>query len=190
MLLKRITGIWINYLKSQLVLMVIIGVLTYIFGKLIGLPNIFLLSVIAGVGEGIPQIGPMIATIPAVIIAFTKGSTVLSIENWLFAVLVVALYWLIQQLENWLIKPKIVGDAVDIHPLISLIGTIAFGAIFGVPGMILAIPVIATVREIIRYYYEDGHKQIVSNLIENKDIVDLPDQNSGNDNSSNPPDSV
>ena len=188
MLLKRIIRIWINYLKSQLVLMVIVGVLTYIFGKLIGLPNIFLLSVIAGVGEGIVQIGPVVATIPAVIIAFIKGSTVLSIENWLFAVLVLALYLFIQQLENWLIKPKVVGDAVDIHPLISLIGMTAFGVIFGIPGLILAIPVMATVREIIRYFfYEDRQKPVMGNL---KDIVNLPDQNSENDDFLNPPDSV
>ncbi|NMB93589.1 MAG: hypothetical protein GYA26_05145, partial [Flexilinea flocculi] len=63
MLLKRILKIWINYLKSQLVLMVFIGVITYIVGKMVGLSDTLVLSIVAGVGEGIVQIGPIAATI-------------------------------------------------------------------------------------------------------------------------------
>ena len=138
--------------------MVVIAALTYVFGRIIGLPNIFILSVIAGVGEGIPRFGPVLASIPAAVIAFINGSTVLDIENCLFALLVIGMYWLIQQLENWLIQPKIVGDAVEIHPLIALVGMTFFGAVFGIPGLLLAIPIMATVREVIHYYfYEDHH---------------------------------
>ena len=158
MLLKRVLKIWINYLKSQLVLMVLIGVMTYVVGKLVGLPNAFVLSVVAGVGEGIVQIGPIAATIPAVAIAYLKGSSVLPVENWVFALIILSIYIFIQMIENYLLKPKIVGDAVDIHPILSLVGMTIFGMLLGIPGLIFAIPVMATAREIIHYFFYEERK--------------------------------
>jgi predicted PurR-regulated permease PerM len=158
MLLKRILKIWINYLKSQLVLMVFIGVITYIVGKMVGLSDTLVLSIVAGVGEGIVQIGPIAATIPAVVIAYIKGSSVLSVENWLFALIIIAIYILIQMFENYILKPKIVGDAVNIYPILSLVGMTIFGILLGIPGLIFAIPVMATAREIIHYLFYEERK--------------------------------
>ncbi len=158
MLLKRIIKIWINYLKSQLVLMVLIGAITYIVGKIVGLPDILILSIVAGVGEGIVQVGPIVATIPAVVIAYIKGSTVLSVENWVFALMIIAIYILIQMFENYILKPKIVGDAVDMHPLLSLVGMTIFGMLLGIPGLLFAIPVMATAREVIHYFFYEERK--------------------------------
>ncbi|GAP41564.1 AI-2E family transporter [Flexilinea flocculi] len=158
MLLKRILKIWINYLKSQLVLMVFIGVITYIVGKMVGLSDTLVLSIVAGVGEGIVQIGPIAATIPAVVIAYIKGSSVLSVENWLFALIIIAIYILIQMFENYILKPKIVGDAVNMHPILSLVGMTIFGILLGIPGLIFAIPVMATAREIIHYLFYEERK--------------------------------
>jgi predicted PurR-regulated permease PerM len=158
MLLKRILKIWINYLKSQLVLMVFIGVITYIVGKMVGLSDTLVLSIVAGVGEGIVQIGPIAATIPAVVIAYIKGSSVLSVENWLFALIIIAIYILIQMFENYILKPKIVGYAVNMHPILSLVGMTIFGILLGIPGLIFAIPVMATAREIIHYLFYEERK--------------------------------
>ena len=158
MLLKRILKIWINYLKSQLVLMVFIGVITYIVGKMVGLSDTLVLSIVAGVGEGIVQIGPIAATIPAVVIAYIKGSSVLSVENWLFALIIIAIYILIQMFENYILKPKIVGDAVNMHPILSLVGMTIFGILLGIPGLIFAIPVMATARVIIHYLFYEERK--------------------------------
>jgi predicted PurR-regulated permease PerM len=158
MLLKRILKIWINYLKSQLVLMVFIGVITYIVGKMVGLSDTLVLSIVAGVGEGIVQIGPIAATIPAVVIAYIKGSSVLSVENWLFALIIIAIYILIQMFENYILKPKIVGDAVNMHPILSLVGMTIFGILLGIPGLIFAIPVMATAREVIYYLFYEERK--------------------------------
>lgn len=158
MLSKRILDLWLKYLKGQFILMAAIGFLTFLFAKMIGLPYPLILAAVAAIGEAIPRFGPILAGVPAAIVALIFGSSILNIENWQFAVLVIAVYWLIQQLENWLIQPKIIGDAVDIHPLVALVGMTFAGSVFGIPGMLLAIPVMATVREIVHYYfYEDHH---------------------------------
>ena len=159
MLGNRILKIWGNYLKSQFVMMLFIGVLTYVVARLIGLPHALILAVIAGICEVIPNIGPVIATIPAGIIAYFQGSTVLTIENWLFALLTVLLYWLIQLAENWLIKPKIIGSMLNLSPLLALIGMTGFGLAFGVPGVLLAIPVMVSIREIVHYYFYEDREQ-------------------------------
>ena len=158
MLGKRIIRIWINYLKSQLILMVFIGVLTYLFVKVVGLPYALIMAMLATIGEGISQIGPILAPVPAVALAFWKGSTVLDVENWLFALIILAGYVLIQLLENWIIKPKIVGSMLNLNPILALIGMAIGGLIFNVPGVLLAIPVMVTIREIVKYFFYEDRK--------------------------------
>jgi predicted PurR-regulated permease PerM len=148
-----------NYLKSQLILMVFIGVMTYIVNRIVGLPFAFVLAVVAGGCEVIPRIGPIISTAAAAIVALLQGSNTLPLKNWQFAVLVVLLYGLIQLLENWLIQPKIVGSVLNMHPIITIVGMAAFGSVLGVFGVIIAVPVMATVREIVFYlFYEEKNQ--------------------------------
>lgn len=156
MLGKRLIRIWVNYLKSQMVLMVFIGVLTYLFAKMVGLPYALLMATLATIGEGISQIGPTFATVAAVVAAVSKGSTVLNVENWVFALIILAGYILIQLLENWIIKPKVVGSMLNINPWLALIGQIIAGAIFSIPGVLLVIPVMASVREIVHYFFYEN----------------------------------
>lgn len=156
MLGKRLIRIWVNYLKSQMVLMVFIGVLTYLFAKMVGLPYALLMATLATIGEGISQIGPIFATVAAVAAAISKGSTVLNVENWVFALIILAGYILIQLLENWIIKPKVVGSMLNINPWLALIGQIIAGAIFSIPGVLLVIPVMASVREIVHYFFYEN----------------------------------
>ena len=156
MLGKRLIQIWVNYLKSQLVLMVFIGVLTYLFARMVGLPYALLMATLATIGEGISQIGPILATITAVIVALLKGSTVLNVENWIFALIILAGYILIQLLENWIIKPKVVGSMLNINPWLALIGLIIAGAIFGIPGVLLVTPVMVSIREIVHYFFYEN----------------------------------
>ena len=152
-LLKRLNRTWRAYLRGQLYLMVIIGVLTWLGATAIGLPGAFALAVIAGVLELIPNLGPVLAAIPAVIVALIQGSTYLPVNNLAFALIVIGLYILIQQVENTFLVPRILGEAVDLHPLVVLIGVIVGASVAGILGALLAAPVIASVREIVSYLY-------------------------------------
>jgi predicted PurR-regulated permease PerM len=102
-----------------------------------------LLAVIAGILELVPIIGPTIAAIPAALIGLTAGLEA--------TVLVVALYVVIQQLENNLLVPKIQGDAVRLHPTVVIFAIVLGATIAGLLGAILALPVTAVAREIYEY---------------------------------------
>jgi predicted PurR-regulated permease PerM len=102
-----------------------------------------LLALVAGILELVPIIGPIIAAIPAILIGASISPAA--------ALAAIALYTVIQQLENHLIVPKVMGDAVDLHPAVVIISLIIGGSLFGLWGAILAAPVVALGRDIYRY---------------------------------------
>jgi predicted PurR-regulated permease PerM len=152
-LMMNIRQSWIGFLRGQMSLMLIIGILTWLGATILGLPQALLLGVIAGVLELIPNVGPTLAAIPAVLLALFFGSTHLPINNLIFALLVVGFYVVVQLVENQLIVPRVMGNAVDLPTLVVLIGTIAGAGAFGILGALLATPFIATGNLVFRYVY-------------------------------------
>lgn len=128
--MQRKIGLW---LRGQLILMVIIGIMTYIGLSIIGIEYALILALIAGVAEFIPFLGPIIASIPAIFIALTQSP--------LHAVFVVLLYFFIQQLENNFIVPKVMQKAVGLNPLVVIVVLLVGAHLAGVVGAILAVPV-------------------------------------------------
>ena len=151
LLLGRIGELWITYVKGQLLLSVITGGITWAAGSAIGLPWSLWLGLLAGVLNTIPSIGPLIAVIPAAIIAFWQGSTLLSVDNWLFGVIVIGVYIGIQQITMLVIEPHVIGKRLDLPPIAVLVAVIVGAAVGSVAGAYLAVPLIATVREIARF---------------------------------------
>ncbi len=153
-LIKQVILIWKSFLRGQMSLMVVVGVIVWIGNLILGTPQALVLGVIAGLLEVIPSLGPILATIPAVILALLFGSSYLPVENWVFALIVIAFYVLVQVIENQLLVPYILGDAVDLPPLIVIVGVVIGGSAFGLLGVFLATPVISTGREIFMYLYD------------------------------------
>lgn len=152
-LLSRLNTVWRSFLRGQFTLMLLIGFIVGIGGTAIGLPGSFALGVIAGMLEIIPNLGPIIATIPAVIVALIQGSTILPVNNVTFAIIVVIFYIVVQGLENYLIVPRVLGEAVKIHPLVVIFGVLVGASVWGVLGALLAAPVIASGKEIVSYLF-------------------------------------
>jgi GNAT superfamily N-acetyltransferase len=101
----------------------------------------------------VPNLGPIIAAIPAVAVAFFEGSTWIPLSNAWFAVLVLGLYILIQQIEGNVLLPRVMGRSLDLHPLAVLVAVIAGGSLAGILGMLLAAPTLATLRVLLKYLY-------------------------------------
>src|SRR5688572_17808426 len=146
---RRVFGQWV---RAQLVLGITVGVFTFIGLMLLSqlVDPVFgryaiLLSVTAGVLELLPIIGPIISAVPAVLLAATAG-----IEPVIAALI---LYTLVQQIENNLLVPKIQGDAVEMHPAAVMFAIIIGGALAGLLGAILALPVTAAARDVVRYLF-------------------------------------
>lgn len=121
-----------SWVQGELVLGIIIGVVTYIGLLILNVEFALPLAIIAGVLELVPIIGPILAGIPAIIVALLVSP--------LHATLVVLLYFLIQQFENHLIVPVVMKKAVGVPPMISIMAILIGARLGGVIGAILAIP--------------------------------------------------
>lgn len=147
----RIEKMWNAFLRGQLTLALIIFLVTWLTGTIIGLPGAFALGVIAGVLEIIPNLGPLLAAVPAVLTAFIQGSNTLDVSNVTFGLVVIGMYMAIQQLENQLIVPRILGEAVQLPSLVVLVAVVVGFQVFGVLGALLAAPTVATGKELFLY---------------------------------------
>jgi predicted PurR-regulated permease PerM len=141
-----------QWLRGQVLLGITVGVATFlgllvlsmtidpIFGRFV-----ILLSVVSGVLELLPIIGPIIAAIPAVLLGLTAGLEA--------ALAALVLYTVVQQVENNVLVPKIQGDAVELHPSAIMFALVVGGAIAGLLGAILALPIAAAARSVFRYLF-------------------------------------
>jgi predicted PurR-regulated permease PerM len=150
-LLRRVSLAWTDFLRGQAVLMVVIGTVVTLGGLALGLPGAVALGLLAGVLEVLPNIGPILATVPAVIVALVAGSTWLPVSNVVFALIVVAFYIVVQQLENNLIVPRVIGQAVALPSVVIMIAVIIGAEVGGILGAFIAAPVAATLREVVAY---------------------------------------
>jgi predicted PurR-regulated permease PerM len=149
-IVHEVFGKWV---RGQIVLGGVVGLASFIGLSVLGLTvdPIFgrfavLLAIIAGFGELIPIIGPIISAIPAVLLGLTAGP--------IPALAALLLYFGIQLVENNVLVPKIQSDAIDLHPSLIITVLVIGGAIFGLLGAILALPVTAAFRDVFKYVFE------------------------------------
>jgi predicted PurR-regulated permease PerM/phosphoglycolate phosphatase-like HAD superfamily hydrolase len=150
---EEINQVWKAFFRGQVLLGIVVGMVVWITMTIVGLPNAGLMGLLAGLLEVIPTFGPVLATIPALLIAFFRGSTYLPLSNFWFAVLVLGIYLLIQQTENAYLVPRIMGRRLQLHPVVVFIGVLAGGLLLGALGVLLAAPIIGTVRVVLSYAY-------------------------------------
>ena len=150
---EEINHVWKAFFRGQVLLGVVIGLVVWITMLIVGLPNAGMMGLVAGLLEVIPTFGPILATIPALLIAYFQGSTYLPISDFWFAVLVLAIYTVIQQTENAYLVPRIMSRRLLLHPVVVFIGVLAGGLLFGALGVLLAAPMIGTLRVVLIYVY-------------------------------------
>lgn len=152
-LMHELGRVWNAYLRGQLLLNLSVGFATYIVALVLGLPQPLLLALVAGFLELIPNIGPTLAMIPALLFAFTTNSATISglDAGLMYALIVGASYIAIQQLEAMLLVPRILGSSLDLHPIVVLVAVTVGASLAGILGVILAAPITATLRVLLRY---------------------------------------
>ncbi|MBK8795750.1 MAG: AI-2E family transporter [Caldilinea sp.] len=155
-LLRRIGHVWQAFLRGQLILSITVGAATYLALILVGMPGALLFAILAGLLEVVPNLGPILAMIPAVIMALIQGSDMMrevGINNLGFAAITVGIYFLIQQLENNILVPRIIGESVNLHPIIVICAVAVGLTTGGILGALLAPPVAASFRVIGSYVH-------------------------------------
>ncbi|MDQ2884697.1 MAG: AI-2E family transporter [Chloroflexota bacterium] len=136
--LQRIVG---GYIRGQLVLSTLIGLLVGIGMTLFHVPYAVLLGVLAFILEFIPVLGTLVSGAICVLLALTQG--------WLIAVFVLAYFIVMHILEGDVVGPRIVGKAVGLHPVVSLAALVAGAELFGIWGALFASPVAGVLQAVL-----------------------------------------
>ncbi len=142
--IERQLGGWV---RGELILMFVIGLMTYIGLFLLRVPYALPLAIIAGLLEIIPNIGPTVAAVPAVLIALVA-------INPLMAGITLLLYVVIQQLENNVIVPKIMSKHAEVNPLVTIIAILIGLKTGGVIGALLAVPIYIIARTLYKAVFQ------------------------------------
>ncbi len=137
-----------GWVRGQLILMLVIGLITYLGLSLLDVAYAAPLALLAATLEILPNLGPTIAAVPSIVIAMITGGPVMGL-------VVLVFYILVQQLENNLLVPKVMKDNVDVSPLISIMSILIGLEVAGVIGALLAIPVYIVIRSVYSAWFKD-----------------------------------
>ncbi len=143
-ILDKINKVAGRYVRGQILISIIVGVLCTIALLALKVDFAILLGFIAGLTNIIPLLGPIIGAVPAALAALLISP--------LRALLVIIVFVAIQQIENYVIAPNIMKYQVGVHPGIIIFSLLAGGALFGLWGLLIAVPTVAVLQEILKYY--------------------------------------
>lgn len=145
-MLRQFGRIWSAYLRGQVILGVIIFLVVWLGLALLGVQNSLALGLLSGLLEFIPILGPIVGAAAAIIVAFFQPETLGQLGSWEYAGVVLIFMLIVQQLENNILVPRIVGESLELHPLIVIVGVFMGSSLAGILGAILAAPVVATLK--------------------------------------------
>jgi predicted PurR-regulated permease PerM len=150
----EIGDVWQSFFRGQMVLVVVIAVATTLGLMALGVPYALWLGLIAGSLEVVPRVGPTLSVVPAVVVSATQPSTSFpGLPRLWFVLAVVALYIVIQQLENNILVPRIIGARVKLPAAVVLAGALAGASLAGIIGILLAPPIIGSLRVLGSWLY-------------------------------------
>jgi HAD superfamily hydrolase (TIGR01509 family) len=150
---RELVEIWDAFVRGRLLLSLLMTFLVWLALTILGVRSAPALAFVYGVFSFVPGVGPVIAAIPAVLIALILGSSWIPMGNLWFALLVTGTYILLEQFENLYLLPRVVGRRVALHPGVVIVGAVVGGELAGVLGILLAAPVMASLRVLITYVF-------------------------------------
>ena len=171
-LYRRVRGVWMAYLRGQIVLMIIVGIVFTIAWVIMGIPGALVLGVIAGLFTLVPDVGPFVAVILTMAVALLEGSSWIPLSNFLVAGIVFIVYLVLINLKNFWLRPYIMGRSVHMNEALIFIAIMIATILEGIMGALLVVPVLASVVVILEYlrrrvlglppFGDDGSQQFVA----------------------------
>ena len=152
-LLQETTLVWRAFVRGQLLLGLVLGSVVAAILAALGVRFALVLGLIAGVLDIVPFFGPFVAGLIAVVVAFFQGGNWWGLHPLAFAAIVLGAFLVIQQVENTILIPGILGFSLKLRPLTVLLAAMAGGSLAGVVGVLLAQPVTAMLRVWVIYFY-------------------------------------
>lgn len=171
-LYNRIRRVWLAYLRGQIVLMLIVGVVFTIAWLILGIPGALVLGMAAGLFTLVPDVGPFLAMVLAAGVALLEGSTWIPLSNFWVTGIVIVVYLVLINLKNFFLRPYIMGRSVHMNEALVFVAIIIATILQGILGALLVVPVLASVVVIGGYiqrrvlgmppFEDDGSTQFVA----------------------------
>lgn len=150
-LYRRLRNVWMAYLRGQIVLMIVVGIVFTIVYLIIGIPGALVLGLLAGLFTLIPDVGPFIAVALAVGVALLEGSSWIPLSNFWVAGIVALVYIILINLKNALLRPMIMGRSLHMNEALIFIAILIATILEGIMGALLIVPLLASVSVIMEY---------------------------------------
>ncbi len=150
-LYKRLRNVWMAYLRGQIVLMLVVGIVFTIAWSIIGIPGALVLGAIAGLFTLVPDVGPFLAVALAFAVALLEGSNWIPLSNFWVSGIVVATYLVLINLKNFFLRPIIMGRSLRMNEALIFIAILSATILEGIMGALLVVPVMASTAVIIEY---------------------------------------
>lgn len=150
---RELDRVWKSYFFGQVRLAIIVGLIIGISTAILGIKSALLLGIVAAVLELIPNWGYGLSGAVGVLFAYFQGSSWIPLPSWAFALLVGGFYFLMWQVDTNYLVPRIIGHRLRLSPAIVIVGIIAGASVGGALGLLLAAPIIASIRVLGSYIY-------------------------------------
>ena len=136
-----------GYVTGQAINSTLFAIFSFVLLTLLDVPSAAVLALIAAIGDAIPQVGVTLATIPAVLLALT-----VSVET---AAIVLVAYTIYQGVENYVTSPRVFSQTLQLRPLVTLLAILIGGALLGIVGVLLALPVAAAIPTVAAIWLDE-----------------------------------
>lgn len=150
---RQINITWKQYIRGELLLFVIMATVSTIGLTLFGVPGAIFLGLVTGVLELLPLVGPWTAGALAVSVAYFNGANPFGWSQLAYAGAIALMYFILREIEDYVVVPHVLGRAVRLHPLVVLFALTAGGIIGGLLGLLVAVPIAASLKAIARYMF-------------------------------------
>jgi len=140
------------YIRGQLLVCLFSGIAGFIFFTIMGLPFPAVFAVLGAFAEFVPIVGPVAVASLATSLGLVHSTTI--------AIKVVIFYVVMLKINHNIISPKLIGRAVNLHPVVIMIGLLFFGHLFGVLGMVMAVPILAVIRVLVIEVYSSNRNNM------------------------------
>lgn len=154
---RKINAVLNGYLRGQIFLVFLVSVILYIGLLILGVRFALIIAIFSGFAEIIPVIGPIVATIVAVLVVVVTGSTNFALNPISAALIIIIYYFIVRHVEDYFIIPHVMGKITKLHPFIIFLAVITGGHLWGILGLILAVPTAAILRILLEFSFDTLH---------------------------------
>jgi predicted PurR-regulated permease PerM len=143
---QELGRIWNAFLRGQLTIMLLVMILYSLLMGILGMRFALGIGILAGLGRFVPYFGPLVLWIVTALVAYFQGGNYFGLQPLTYAILVIGLAFVVDQTFDNLISPRLLGKSLGVHPAAVLVAAIVAAQLIGLIGLLLAAPVVATLK--------------------------------------------